>query len=217
MTNQKNVSKSNAITKKQSWFATHSAQNIIGVISILGVVSIVSICYESFRIPSLTTKIESLNIQIKKKEKDISLLNNKIASLESESEIVKLTKENLEKGNLLKAKDSEILSLKSQIQEINKKRNGLEKQINDLNNIILQWNSWGNNIKKELNVCKNNINIQEEINKLRKRIDNNNRRIADNSSFRPTDRELQSLFMDNQNLNNSILEYQKKLQCQEIK
>ena len=72
MTNQKNVSKSNAITKKQSWFATHSAQNIIGVISILGVVSIVSICYESFRIPSLTTKIESLNIQIKKKEKDIS-------------------------------------------------------------------------------------------------------------------------------------------------
>lgn len=145
MTNQKNVSKSNAITKKQSWFATHSAQNIIGVISILGVVSI---CYESFRIPSLTTKIESLNIQIKKKEKDISLLNNKIASLESESEIVKLTKENLEKGNLLKAKDSEILSLKSQIQEINKNRNGLEKQINDLNNIILQWNSWGNNIKK---------------------------------------------------------------------
>ena len=217
MTNQKNVSKSNAITKKQAWFATHSAQNIIGVISILGVVSIVSICYESFRIPSLTTKIESLNIQIKKKEKDISLLNNKIASLESESEIVKLTKENLEKGNLLKAKDSEILSLKSQIQEINKNRNGLEKQINDLNNIILQWNSWGNNIKKELNVCKNNINIQEEINKLRKRIDNNNRRIADNSSFRPTDRELQSLFMDNQNLNNSILEYQKKLQCQEIK
>lgn len=217
MTNQKNVSKSNAITKKQSWFSTHSAQNIIGVISILGVVSIVSICYESFRIPSLTTKIESLNIQIKKKEKDISLLNNKIASLESESEIVKLTKENLEKGNLLKAKDSEILSLKSQIQEINKNRNGLEKQINDLNNIILQWNSWGNNIKKELNICKNNINIQEEINKLRKRIDNNNRRIADNSSFRPTDRELQSLFMDNQNLNNSILEYQKKLQCQEIK
>lgn len=217
MTNQKNVSKSNAITKKQSWFATHSAQNIIGVISILGVVSIVSICYESFRIPSLTTKIESLNIQIKKKEKDISLLNNKIASLESESEIVKLTKENLEKGNLLKAKDSEILSLKSQIQEINKNRNGLEKQINDLNNIILQWNSWGNNIKKELNVCKNNINIQEEINKLRKRIDNNNRRIADDSSLRATDRELRSLFMDNQNLNNSILEYQKKLQCQEIK
>ena len=111
MTNQKNVSKSNAITKKQSWFATHSAQNIIGVISILGVASIVSICYESFRIPSLTTKIESLN--------------NKIASLESKSEIVKLTKENLEKVKLLDAKDSEILSLKSQIQEINKNRNGL--------------------------------------------------------------------------------------------
>lgn len=217
MTNRKNISKSNAITKKQSWFATDSARNIIGVISILGVASIVSIFYESFRIPSLTDKIESLNIEIKKKEKDISLLNNKIANLESESEIVKLTKENLEKGNLLKAKDSEIISLNSQIQEINKNRNSLEKQINELNNIISKCNSWGNNIKKELNICKNNVNIQEEINKLRKRIDKNNSRIADNSSFRATERELQSLFMDNQNLNNSILEYQKKLQCQEIK
>lgn len=215
--NEEKASKEDAsanINNKVAWYSRPIVQGTIVIISLLSVSTIVSLLYESFRIPNLNTKIEKLQSQLEEKEKYIDKLNKQVKYLKDESEITKLTKSNASKDELLKAKNGEIKSLNGHILEIQKNRDNLIQQNSQLNESIKKWKVSEGNVNRELSYCKRDLDLVKRIDSLRTKIESNNKRIADNTVFAPKDREVNNLLTDNQNLNLLILEYQKKLQCQ---
>ncbi|WP_439287646.1 hypothetical protein [Lonepinella sp. BR2904] len=201
---EKNLSKQD---KPRSWSILWGILGAVGIIS--SIVGLVVFVYENYTLPTLRDELSV-------KEKEINKLNKEIADLNSSSEVLRLTKLVQEQENQIKGKDDLITSQKLNINEINTSRSQLKQQVDKLNADIENWKSWYQKYSTDLNMCKKDLDLKRDIADLRKKIESNNNQINRNDYYKPTDRQVNTWIMDNQNLNAMIAEYQKKLQCQNL-
>ncbi|MEG9499384.1 hypothetical protein [Mannheimia indoligenes] len=199
---------------KRKWYQTEFFQNILACLGIASCIGITSACYEIYWIPKLESRIEE-------EEKKVRNLDQQLSNLRSSSELVKLQKENRNLEAILDSKNEQIEALKSHIQEVNRARTELNQKLFDYekNNkeLIILNNKKSDgleSLKTNLASCKNNLNLKNEIDKLRTKIEDNNRATNRNDMYRPSDIQIQTYREDNKNLNRMIEIYQQKLHCQ---
>lgn len=183
------------------WYKSKILQ-IIGAIFLIA--SIVIAFYEYARIPSLNDQINDLTRKVEQ-------LESVNAYLQDKSAVAQLTRDNELLNKSLESEKSALTSKNQLIQKLTQSETNLNYQINELKGNIQKWDS----VYKELNSrfmrCSTNFGFKREIDNLRQKIEQNNNKI---NGYGSTEREINTLTIDNQNLNTMIRGYQEKMQCQ---
>ncbi|MBY6286320.1 hypothetical protein K6121_08105 [Neisseria subflava] len=186
---------------KPKWYKTAFIEITMVILSLtLGVCAF----YEYFRIPKLTNEIDDLNKKIQKLEASNAYLQN-------ESIVAELTRNNKLLNESLESKKSALASKDQLIQKLERSETNLNYQINELKGNIQKWDSAYKEINSRFIRCSANFGFKREIDNLRQKIEHNNNEI---NGYAPTERKINTLTIDNQNLNEMIRGYQEKMQCQ---
>lgn len=187
------------------------------IIALLGTPSLF---YEYVRIPLLNNKIEEKDIEIKKLNKTVTYLTNSSELIKVKEIYKELEEKYTLQQKIVSSQEKRISEKEQKIKELElyqkNQAHTVDKKIYDLN--ILNKKLEGESYKylTNLEICKNNLDIKKEIDKLRGKIEGNNEEINRNDYFKPTEIQINTWHKDNERLHLMIQEYQKQLKCSSI-
>ena len=202
------VNQSNSNIQKEKWYENGILKAFLAIASIAGISgSFTTLYYEKYQIPELKENIKTLKGELKK--------------WQSTSELAKFKSEYENQNKVLDKKNELIKNENNQLQEnkefkstITQSMNNLTKQNSELFESNQKLANSYKDLSKKLTYCKNDLELKNEINRLRKFIESNNNSINRNDHYKPTEVQIQTWRQDNQYLNAMIAKYQEKLQCQ---
>lgn len=202
------VNQSNSNIQKEKWYENGILKAFLAIASIAGISgSFTTLYYEKYQIPELKENIKTLKGELKK--------------WQSTSELAKFKSEYENQNKVLDKKNELIKNQNNQLQEnkefksaITQAMNNLTKQNSELFESNQKLANSYKDLSKKLTYCKNDLELKNEINRLRKFIESNNNSINRNDHYKPTEVQIQTWRQDNQYLNAMIAKYQEKLQCQ---
>lgn len=202
------VNQSNSNIQKEKWYENGILKTFGAIALIAGATySCTRFYYENYQIPELNENIKNLKVELKK--------------WQSTSELAKCKSEYENQNKVLDTKNELIKNQNNQLQEnkefknaITQAMNNLKKQNSELLKLNQQFANSYKDLSEKLTYCKNDLELKNEINRLRKIIESNNNSINRNDYYKPTEVQIQTWRQDNQYLNAMIAKYQEKLQCQ---